>query len=397
MPHPSLAHENQYQLESVLVPLTSVQRASSPRRVDAEPASADDRAATHRRLARRTVLLSGLLVLAILVLVVVAGATGAVTVTLPQAAQIVLGHLVPGMPWMSDGSLTPLQDQAVWQFRLPRALLAGLAGAGLALAGALMQVTVRNPLAEPYILGVSSGASVGAVLVIVFGSAAIGGLPLHLAAFVGALVACIAVATLARSGGTLAPTRMILAGVALGTLFSAITSYLTISTDAQNVVSTLFFLLGSVSAATMTSLLGPAIGLAVACLVAAYLTRSLNALMTGDESAASLGVNATKLRAVLLIVASLLTGTVVSVAGGIGFVGLVVPHLARIAVGADHRRMLPVTVLGGAAFLMIADLLARTVAAPTEIPLGILTAFVGAPFFLWLMRRRGAERAGFGR
>jgi iron complex transport system permease protein len=350
-----------------------------------------------RRLVRRTWLLCAALAFAACALVVVSGAVGSVAVSPAQAAQLVVGHLLPGMPWMSDGSLTPLQDQAVWQFRLPRALLAGLAGAGLALAGALMQVTVRNPLAEPYILGVSSGASVGAVLVIVFGSATLGGLSLNAAAFAGALGACVCVATLARKDGALSPTRMILAGVALGTLFSAVTSYLTISTSAQNVVSVLFFLLGSVSAATMSSLVGPAVALLVAGVTALLLARSLNALMTGDESAVSLGVDATRLRGVLLVVASLLTGTVVSVAGGIGFVGLVVPHVARIAVGADHRRMLPVAVLGGAAFLMAADLLARTVAAPTEIPLGILTAFVGAPFFLWLMRRGGAERAGFGR
>lgn len=350
-----------------------------------------------RRLVRRTWLLCTALALAACALVVISGAVGSVAVSPVQAAQLVVGHLLPGMPWMSDGSLTPLQDQAVWQFRLPRALLAGLAGAGLALAGALMQVTVRNPLAEPYILGVSSGASVGAVLVIVLGSATLGGLSLNAAAFAGALGACVCVATLARKDGALSPTRMILAGVALGTLFSAVTSYLTISTSAQNVVSVLFFLLGSVSAATMSSLVGPAVALLVAGVTALLLTRSLNALMTGDESATSLGVDATRLRGVLLVVASLLTGTVVSVAGGIGFVGLVVPHVARIAVGADHRRMLPVAVLGGAAFLMAADLLARTVAAPTEIPLGILTAFVGAPFFLWLMRRGGAERAGFGR
>jgi iron complex transport system permease protein len=350
-----------------------------------------------RRLVRRTWLLCAALAVTACLLVVVSGAVGSVAVSPAQAARLVVGHLLPGMPWMSDGSLTPLQDQAVWQFRLPRALLAGLAGAGLALAGALMQVTVRNPLAEPYVLGVSSGASVGAVLVIVLGSATLGGLSLNAAAFAGALGACVCVATLARKDGALSPTRMILAGVALGTLFSAVTSYLTISTSAQNVVSVLFFLLGSVSAATMSSLAGPAVALLVAGVTSLLLARSLNALMTGDESAVSLGVDATRLRAVLLVVASLLTGTVVSVAGGIGFVGLVVPHVARIAVGADHRRMLPVAILGGAAFLMAADLLARTVAAPTEIPLGILTAFVGAPFFLWLMRRGGAERAGFGR
>ncbi|EWS82426.1 FecCD family ABC transporter permease [Brachybacterium phenoliresistens] len=347
-----------------------------------------------RRRARRLTLA---LALALVATVPLSAAIGTVEVSPLQSVQITLGHLLPGMPWMSDGSLTPLQDQAVWQFRLPRTLLAVLAGAGLALAGALMQVTVRNPLAEPYILGVSSGASVGAVLVIVLGSGAVLGLGLHAAAFLGAVAASLAVVALSRHRGALSPTRMILTGVALGTLFSAITSYITVSTSAQNVVGVLFFLLGSVSAASMGSLIGPAAALGVACLVAAALTRHLNALMTGDEQALALGIDVARLRGLLLLVTSLLTGTIVAVAGGIGFVGLVVPHVARILVGADHRRMLPVTVLGGGLFLALADLLARTLAEPTEIPLGILTAFVGAPFFLWLMRRSGAERAGMGR
>lgn len=368
---------------------------------NAQPAhsrpSHSQRSRARTKLRTRTYGLCTFLALTICTLIVISGGVGSVDVSFADSAKIVTGHLLPNMSWMSDGSLTPLQDQAVWQFRLPRTLLAGLAGAGLALAGALIQVTVRNPLAEPYILGISNGASVGAVTVIVLGSAAVGGLSLHVAAFVGAVLACVAVSLLARKNGALSPTRMILAGVALGTLLSAVTSYLTISTDAQNVVSVLFFMLGSVSAATMGSLVGPAIALVVSCLISVALARHLNALMTGDESAIALGVNASRMRAVLLGVASLLTGTVVAVAGGIGFVGLVVPHVARILVGADHRRMLPITVLGGAVFLMLADLLARTVAQPTEIPLGILTAFVGAPFFLWLMRQGGAEKAGFGR
>lgn len=342
------------------------------------------------------VILSILLASATLIVLIVSAATGQVDVRLDEAARVVVGHLVPGMPWMSDGSLSTLQDQAVWQFRLPRALLAGLAGAGLALAGAIMQVVVRNPLAEPYILGVSSGASVGAVLVIVSGGAAFAGLTLSGAAFAGAVIACILVALLARRRGELSPTRMILAGVALGSLLSAVTSYLTLTTDAQNVVSVMFFLLGSVSAATMSSLLIPAIALLVACVAVLGLTRQMNALLAGDESALAVGVRTTRLRGLLLVIASLLTGAIVAVSGGIGFVGLVVPHVARILVGSDHRRMLPVTVLAGMLFLMIADLLARTVAAPSEIPLGILTAFVGAPFFLWLMRR-GGEKAGIDR
>lgn len=334
---------------------------------------------------------------AIVGLIVASGSLGTVAVNPAQATQIVIGHLVPGMPWMTDGSLTPLQDQAVWQFRLPRALLAGLAGAGLALAGVLMQVTVRNQLAEPHILGVSSGAGLGAVLVIVLGSTALGGISMNLAAFVGALIACFAVVALARNHGTITPTRMILAGVALGTLFSAATSYLTISTDAQNVVGVLFFLLGSVAGATMQSLVWPLAAVLIAGVVSLMLARQLNALMTGDESAASLGVNPARLRVGVLIIASLLTGAVVSVAGGIAFVGLIVPHIIRILVGADHRRLIPLSLLAGAVFLMAADLLARTIAQPTEMPLGILTSFVGAPFFLWLMRRGGADRAGFAR
>lgn len=334
--------------------------------------------------------------LAAVIVLVLSAATGPVAVAPADAAKIVIGHLIPGMPWMSDGSLTPLQDQAVWQFRLPRSLLAGLSGAGLALAGAMMQAVVRNPLAEPYILGVSSGASVGAVLVIVSGGATFLGLTMSGAAFIGAVVACVLVAALARIRGELSPMRMILAGVALGSLLSAVTSYLTLTTDAQNVVSVMFFLLGSVSAAQMSSLAIPAAALAVAGVAAFGLSRSMNALLTGDESAQAVGVRTTRLRAMLLVFASLLTGSIVAVSGGIGFVGLVIPHIARLLVGSDHRRMLPVTVLGGALFLMIADLLARTVAAPAEIPLGILTAFVGAPFFLWLMRN-GGERAGFDR
>lgn len=350
---------------------------------------------TSRRMLAVGPTVTAITVLSVLVLVLSAS-IGPVAVAPVDAAKIVIGHLLPGMPWMSDGTLTPLQDQAVWQFRVPRSLLAGLSGAGLALAGAMMQAVVRNPLAEPYILGVSSGASVGAVLVIVSGGATFLGLTMSGAAFIGAMGACVLVALLARIRGELSPTRMILAGVALGSLLSAVTSYLTLTTDAQNVVSVMFFLLGSVSAADMSSLLIPAIALAIACVAVFGLSRSMNALLAGDESAMAVGVRTTRLRGLLLVLASLLTGAIVAVSGGIGFVGLVVPHMARLLVGSDHRRMLPVTVLGGALFLMVADLLARTVGMPTEIPLGILTAFVGAPFFLWLMRS-GGERAGFDR
>lgn len=188
---------------------------------------------------------------------------------------------------------------------------------------------------------------------------------------------------------------MILSGVALGALFSAVTSYLTLTTEAQNVFSVLFFLLGSVSAATMSQLIGPAVALVVALAFVLTRTRSLNALLVGDETATALGVDVDRLRTGLVVTASLLTGAVVAVSGGIGFVGLVAPHVARIVVGPDHRRMLPVAVLGGAVFLVVADLLARS--GDTEVPIGIVTALVGAPFFLWLIRRGRASRAGMSR
>jgi iron complex transport system permease protein len=364
-------------------------------------AAEPERKQVRPRLRRRSVTtLAGInagLIVAIVATVILSGATGPTDVTFVESFKVVLGHLLPDMSWMSDGTLTRLQDQAVWDFRLPRTLLAGLTGAGLALAGALMQAIVRNPLAEPYILGVSSGAGVGAVLVITLGSASLAGVTLSTAAFIGALVTTIAVYLLARQHGVLAPTRMILTGVALGSLLSAVTSYLTLTTEAQNVFSVLFFLLGSVSAATFHQLIVPAVALTIVGVYVFTRPRALNALLVGDEAATALGVDVNRLRTYLMIAAALLTGSVVAVSGGIGFVGLVIPHIARIIVGTDHRRMLPVTVLGGALFLMLADLLARTVAQPTEIPIGIITAVVGAPFFLWLMRRGRAARAGMQR
>ncbi|WP_435299085.1 FecCD family ABC transporter permease [Timonella sp. A28] len=329
-----------------------------------------------------------------LVLVIVLSTSiGTIPVTPIEAAKIILGHLLPNMPWMTDGSLTPVQDNAVWQFRLPRVLLAALAGAALALAGALMQAVVHNSLAEPYILGVSAGAGVGAVSFIVLGIG-VSTLGIGASAFIGAIIATAAVYVLARKNGRIAPQRLILAGVALGSLFSAVTSYLTISTDAQNVYSIMFFLLGSVSAATMPQLILPVIAILTVGIFALTQSRALNALLIGDDAASSLGINVNKLRTTILIAAAFLTASVVSVAGGIGFVGLIIPHIARIIVGSDHRRMLPIALLAGAAFLAACDVLARTLAAPSEIPLGVLTALIGAPFFLWLLRRDSADSVG---
>lgn len=351
-----------------------------------------NRRVTSTALARRAVLLSALLALLIPVLVVISCAVGTLDISVAEAAKLVVGHLVPGRPWMSDGSLTAAADQAVWEFRLPRALLAAVVGAALALAGALLQVVVRNPLAEPYVLGISSGAGLGAVLVIVLGSAAVGGLSLGSAAFVGAILATFAVHVLAAERGTISPQRLILAGVALGTLLSAVTNYFTISTEAQNVFSVMYFMLGSLSAATYAKILGPLLALALVFALSMARSRTLNAMLVGDDAARSIGVDANKVRTLALVGAALLTAVSVAVAGGIAFVGLVVPHVARMAVGSDHRRMLPLTATGGAAFLMLCDLAARCVADPVELPIGIVTACIGAPFFLWILRSRSSVR-----
>ncbi|GAA1177308.1 iron ABC transporter permease [Nesterenkonia xinjiangensis] len=338
-----------------------------------------------------------LLALGIIGIVLLSVSTGPISLTMIDAGRLILGHLIPGMPWMSDGSYTGLEDQAVWQFRLPRVLLALIGGAGLALAGGLMQAVVRNPLAEPYLLGVSSGAGLGAVAVISFGSAALGGVTISVAAFVGALAATGAVFLCAQQDGVVAPTRLILAGVALGSLLSAVTSFLTLTGDAHQVFSVMFFLLGSLSAATFGQLVLPAVVLGLVLVFAGVNARGLNALMAGDETATALGVNVNVLRIGSLVLAALLTASVVAVCGGIGFVGLIIPHTARLLVGSDHRLMLPVAVLGGALFLAAADLAARTAAAPTEVPIGIFTAAVGAPFFLWLLRPRRARSFWGGR
>lgn len=316
---------------------------------------------------------------------------GAVSVPPGVTLRIVVDRLVPGV---ITESWRPVQEQIIWQYRLPRTLLAAVVGAGLALVGATLQAVVLNPLADPWVLGVSSGAGLGAVAVLVIGSIPLHGLSLSTAAFAGAIAATATLFAVARHQGRLTPLRLVLSGVALSYLFSAATSFLVLTTDAERVFSVLFFLLGSVAATTWNDLLVPLIAVVVS---AAYLltrARALNALLAGDETATALGVPVDRLRGELLLLTSLLTGVLVAVSGGIGFVGLVIPHIGRLVVGADHRRLLPVAALVGATFLVVVDLAARTVANPVELPIGIVTATIGAPFFLWLMRRESAARRG---
>lgn len=329
-----------------------------------------------------------------LVLVLAATITAAVTIGPITIAPITVWAIVFNFGGQTEApAWTPSEAYIVWNLRLPRVLLSAWVGAGLAVVGTALQALVRNPLADPYVFGITSGASVGATVVLVLGAAAFGDYSLSVAAFTGAMLAFALVLTLARSGGSLSPIRLILAGLAVAYAMSAVTSFLVFMAahegDQGAALSVLFWILGGFGAARWTHVLLPAVAVATGLLLLLAHARSLNALLAGDETAATLGVDVGRLRWQLFAVCSLLTGVMVAVSGGIGFVGLMVPHAVRMLLGTDHRYVLPVALLGGAVFLVWADVLARTMFAPAELPIGIITALSGTPFFIWLMRRHG--------
>ena len=331
------------------------------------------------------VLLTALLVLSGLVAVSI----GAVSIPLGDVWRIVLRHVTGRGAKAGD-----VQDRIIWNFRAPRVVMAMLVGAALSVAGTALQALVRNPLADSYILGVNQGAALGAVAVIVLGSGALGGLSVSAAAFMGAVLALLLVFLIGHRGGRSNPTRLILAGVAIGHLFSSGTSDLQIHAKSfQALNGVVFWLLGSFSGAKWSQLGIPAVVVLVATAWLMLQRRALNALLMGDESASALGVDINRFRASVLIACALLSGTVVAIAGSIGFVGLLIPHVVRLIVGADHRRVLPVAALLGASYLVWVDLAARWLERPAELPIGIFTALLGAPFFLWLMKRRDRQRA----
>lgn len=338
-------------------------------------------------------MLAGLVGAVVLSLLLATG-VGPVSVSPPETWRIVMHHLVPS--WVAAPG-DSVHDQIVWEFRLPRALLGAIVGGALALVGCVLQATVRNPLADPYLLGVSSGASLGAVVVLVLGASAASGLSLSAASFAGALVAMGLLYVLAQRGGRITPLRFVLAGVALAYLFQALYSFLLLQSDPNETQGVLFWLLGSLGSARWSDLGLPAAALVVGSVILLLQARSLNSLLAGEETAVSLGLNVNRFRVQMLVVTSLLIGVMVAVSGAIAFVGLIIPHLCRLAVGSDHRRLLPVSVLTGAAFLVLVDLSARMIDEPTELPLSIVTAVFGVPFFIWMLRRRDrAREAMFG-
>jgi len=285
-------------------------------------------------------------------------------------------------------------ETIILEIRLPRVILAGLVGAALAIAGATYQGLFRNPLADPYLIGVAQGASLGAVIgfLLPFDRHGIGFLIIPVLAFTGALISVAIVYSLARVGKTLPVTTLILAGVALGAFWGSIVSYLIINSG-EKMHGIIFWLMGSfaLSEWSEAKIVLPYVVVGVAVIL--LYSRSLNIMQLDEEQAQQLGINVEKVKLILLAAATLITAAAVSFVGTIGFVGIIIPHAVRLIWGPDYRFLLPLSVLSGAIFLILADLVARTALAPTEIPVGVITAVCGAPFFLYLLRRK--KRAVF--
>ncbi|MEO9589304.1 MULTISPECIES: iron ABC transporter permease [Marinobacter] len=311
-----------------------------------------------------------LLALASLVAMMLSVGVGSVSVAPGDVVAVILG----------EGS--NLQQTLVLELRLPRTLSAFATGGLLAVAGALMQVLLRNPLADPYVLGLSGGAAVGALFAMLAG---LGGLMISGSAFAGALLATLMVFGLAHGTGSWTPSRLLLTGVVVAAGWGAVITLMLAISPAQRLPGMLYWLMGDVSYARTP---WPALAfLVLVCLLVVPLGRSLNVLARGPMQAAALGVAVRPLEWTIYILASLLTATAVTMAGSIGFVGLVVPHMLRLVLGNDQRLILPACALGGGTLLVLADTLARVVIAPEQLPVGVITALLGVPTFLYLLYR----------
>ncbi|MDX1947054.1 MAG: iron chelate uptake ABC transporter family permease subunit [Pirellulaceae bacterium] len=314
---------------------------------------------------------------------------GPVAISVPELGQIAWARISGG-----QYAGTPTNALVVEQLRLPRMLMGALIGAALAVAGAAMQGLFRNPLADPGLIGVSAGAALGAVTVIVLGERFVPSLPaafapyfLAVAAFAGSLLATLLIYKLSLHDGQPVVATLLLAGVAINALAGSLTAFLTFLATDQQVRDVTFWMLGSLGATTW-----PKTGIVAVCVIAGLLmmpvsSRALNALLLGESEAAHLGFDVRRTKAIVVALSALMVGAGVAFAGVIGFIGLVVPHVVRLAAGPDHRFLLPASALLGATLMVAADLAARTLVTPAELPIGILTAVFGAPFFLWLLLR----------
>ncbi|WP_221372585.1 FecCD family ABC transporter permease [Clostridium perfringens] len=282
----------------------------------------------------------------------------------------------------------------IWGVRMPRVLLGAFAGMALAMVGVIMQATIQNPLGDPYILGLSSGASLGATFSILIGfSGVLSSFGAPLGAFLGALMASIFVYFLARIGGRITPFKMILAGMVISSICSSLTSLIIfLSKDNEGIRTVNFWMMGSLAGAEWSNIVLP-IAISVIPLIYFFTQyRNLNLMVLGDETSITLGLNIERYRKIYMILSSLITGVIVSVCGTIGFVGIMIPHIVRLIFGTDHKTLLPFSALVGAIFLIWADVVARCAITNMELPIGIITSVIGAPFLLWLMVKGTGEK-----
>ena len=281
-------------------------------------------------------------------------------------------------------------EQIVWQIRVPRIILGFLAGSGLALCGCVMQAVVQNPMADPYILGVSAGATLGATGSLFLGVGIVSGFW----AFLGAGFACFLVLALASADGKTTSVKLILAGMIVNALLTAFSNFIiAVAGNSDGIMSIKFWTMGALTRAGWKNIGLIAVIVLLAALFFMSQARTLDGLLLGEEAAVTIGIDTFRYRLVYLLVLSLLTGALISASGTIGFVGLIIPHLARALVGTAHRRLLPVAALSGGLFMLWVDALARSLLPNTELPVGIFTALIGAPFFVYVMVRK---RYGFG-
>ena len=335
----------------------------------------------------------------VLLLVVLVGSVlfavtvGSADLTLGQVYEVIL------FEWFHIGDPATLAQGAVhdivWYIRLPRIVLGVAVGMGLATVGVVMQAVVQNPLADPYILGISSGASLGATAAILLGIGAFGSNSVGVCAFLGALGVSFAVIGLSHLGGRATPVKLVLAGVALSSVCSAISNFIVyVADDPGRFMTVTFWLMGSLAGAEWES--NGVIVLVVLLAIAFFLTqsRTLNLMLLGDDTAITLGTNLRRYRQVYLVMASLVVGFVVYASGVIGFVGLMIPHVIRVLFGVDHRKLLPLSALAGGIFLVWADVVARTILPNAELPIGILISIVGAPAFVLLLVKKTYQFGG---
>ena len=336
----------------------------------------------------------GLSVLLILV-IILAVFSGRVSIPPDVVCKVLLNHLVGHEIFKPTWNAS--LETIIWTMRFPRVLMALMVGAGLSLCGILMQAMTRNSLADPYVLGISSGASAGAVAVIMYGWFGFMG-QFHIAfgAAIGAFLAIFIAMKVSSVSNRITSTQLVLAGIAVSTLFQAITNFMIYyrQTGDDKVKTAIYWMMGSLSGANWSTVLYLFIIVMICTVILFFFTDSLDVLMLGDDAATTLGVNLMRIKVSIIVLCTIMTGAIVSVSGVIGFIGLIIPHITRSLVGSKHSRLMPASILLGGLFTILCDWISRIVVIPEELPIGVLTALFGAPFFLFLIRKSRSKFGG---